>query len=104
MASSARRDHVADRRLPKPKVAGSTPVVRFTVSHCLAIPRGLHQATRAQVLDLLTGAVAELRKTRDVHARTIAGERLDRGDECELLFVCWEGSRPEFFDEDGGER
>lgn len=69
------------------------------------IPRGLHQATRAQVLDLLTGAVAELRKTRDVHARTIAGERLDRGDECELVIIVWQGDeRPSFFDEDGGDR
>jgi hypothetical protein len=27
---------LVERRLPKPKVAGSTPVVRFTAPHCLA--------------------------------------------------------------------
>lgn len=70
-----------------------------------AIPRGLPARQRADLLDLLTAAVTELRRSRpDVHARTIAGERLERGDVCELLFVVWEGERPAFVDEDGGER
>lgn len=69
------------------------------------VPRGLPAGKRAEVLDLLTASVAELRKSRpDVRARTIAGERLGRGDICELLFVVWTGERPAFFDEDAGAR
>lgn len=69
------------------------------------VPRGLAPALRAQALDLVTAAVAELRETRDVGARTISGQALDL-DDAEMVFVVWEGARPEFFDDDeaGGRR
>jgi hypothetical protein len=68
------------------------------------IPRGLPAQQRADLLDLVTSAVAELRRSRPgLRARTVSGQAVDH-PAVEQALVAWEGERPPFFDEDGGER